>query len=110
MSTREPGVPLAHFLDDHPGVDVALSCDGCGAKRVLPMAGVVARLTARGRDPRTVGICEIAELVEQPCKCGKRAWSTRPQWPPAQGAAHAAADDVEETSSVTASYATAKGR
>ena len=87
MSERDPGVQLGHYLDDHPEVDVALSCPSCGRGRALPMAGVVQRLTALGRDPRTTGIREIAELVKAPCSCGACKWESGPRWPaPAMGA------------------------
>jgi hypothetical protein len=83
---EDPGVPLAHYLDDHKGVDVLLNCNGCMAHRVLPMAGVLKRLAELGREPRKVGIREIAAYMTTPCeRCGKTMWETRPHWPIGRG-------------------------
>ncbi len=113
MKASQPGVPLAHYLDDHPDVDVSLSCSTCGRGRVLPMVGVVQRLKARGLDPRRTGICEIAGLVREACGCGAPKWQTGPHWPvPRMGAAadQLKAERIGEMNDVAASYRAAKGR
>ena len=83
----EAGVPLRHYLDQHPEVDIMISCP-CGFTSILAMAGVVARLTARGVEAREVGVRSIAALVNRACpRCGALAWRSGPHWPtPKMGA------------------------
>jgi hypothetical protein len=79
------GVPLAHYLDAHPGAGVQLNCEVCGHQETLPMAGVVVRLEARGINARAFGIRRVAKLVDKACACGARSWTSRPAWPPWRG-------------------------
>lgn len=78
---ENPGVELAHYLDEHPAVDVQIICEPCAHSETLPMAGVVRRLTEMGRDARAFGICAVADLITKACPaCGARKWSSRPAW------------------------------
>lgn len=79
MPDNDPSVPLAHYLDHHPGVGVRFSCEACQASHDVPMLVVVARLKARGVGDEATGIRELARLADRPCpRCGAMRWETRP--------------------------------
>ncbi|MBI1682397.1 hypothetical protein [Caulobacter hibisci] len=76
----DSGVPLAHYRQHK--ADVLLDCDNCMLSRSIPLEIVIERLNARGLDGENVGIREVARYTKGPCpRCGKRAWSTRPDFP-----------------------------
>lgn len=78
----DPGVPISHYLDNHPTWSVEITCKGCEKTRVVSMAAVCDRLAARGLDPRAVGIRALAGYVRGVCeRCGGSAWETRPYRP-----------------------------
>lgn len=81
LGKAEPGVPLAHYLDEHPDAGVQLNCEVCAHFETLTMDLVVRRLEARGIRARSFGIRQVAGLVDKPCSCGARAWTSRPAWP-----------------------------
>lgn len=79
MADNDPGVPLSHYLDDHSGVGVRFTCQGCQASHDVPVAAVIERLKARGLGDEQTGIREVAKVAERPCaRCGAMRWETRP--------------------------------
>lgn len=77
----DSSVPLAHYLQSHPGTGVRFTCDSCQGSRDVPLISVVERLKARGLGDEQTGIREVARFAEKPCaQCGAMKWETRPAW------------------------------
>lgn len=76
----EPGVPLSHYVENHPLTGVLLCCNACSYTRTFNMDVVCERLRQRNIDPQSFGVCEVAKLVREPCECGAKAWVTQPAW------------------------------
>jgi len=81
MVDDDAGIPLSHYLTDHPGTGVRLHCESCQYNYDVPMEKVVERLKARGSGDERTGVREVARFAERPCpRCGARRWSSRPAW------------------------------
>ena len=81
-----PGAPLGSFETDMKA-DVRLHCHQCARYQVLPLAGVIASLDARGLQGRRFGICELVNHIRRPCpRCGSHSQETRPVFHPQPGA------------------------
>jgi len=79
MPDTDPGVPLSHYVANHPTAGVRFTCEACQASHDVPVADVVARLRARGLGDEQTGIRAVASFAERPCqRCGAMRWSTRP--------------------------------
>jgi hypothetical protein len=75
----DPGVPLQHYRDEHPGTGVRFYCGACAASHDVAIGLVIERLTARGLGDATTGIRAVAALSDHPCRrCGKVRWQTAP--------------------------------
>jgi hypothetical protein len=75
----DPGVPLAHYLNDHQGAGVRFYCRACHASHDVPVGRVVERLKARGLGGEETGVRAVARLADQPCaRCGAMKWETTP--------------------------------
>lgn len=83
----DDGVPLAHYLENHPETAVRFHCRGCARAFDVPVAVVVAGLTARGDGDETTGVRAVGRLTRRPCaRCGGRAFETTPTFRPLPGA------------------------
>lgn len=72
------GVPLAHYVADHPDTGVRFTCTGCMAHHDVPMDRVLERLAKLGRGPET-GVRAVGRLGRRPCpRCGAVRWETTP--------------------------------
>lgn len=79
MADDDPGVPLGHYLHQHPGSGVRFYCRACAASYDAPVAAVVERLKARALGGEQTGVREVARLSTQPCRrCGAVRWETSP--------------------------------
>lgn len=85
MKPHEPGVPLAHYIAEHPGVRVLFCCP-CGHSVDVAMPAVVARLKQLGAGDERTGIRTLGPMRRQPCpRCGRAEWESRPYFPPGSG-------------------------
>lgn len=76
---REPGVPLAHYVELHAGTGVRFTCLNCMAIHDVPMDRVIARLKAAGLGDEATGIKTLGHNATEPCaRCGKVFWDTSP--------------------------------
>ena len=74
------GVPLVGYLS-HPDVLIAITCEGCGARSLLPPREVILRLKAAGRGDGNTGILALATAVRGPCrKCHRSRFTTQIVW------------------------------
>jgi hypothetical protein len=74
-SFRE-GVPLLSTLGDAQLL-IAIACDGCAARTLLPPRRVIERLLAVGRGNGSTGIFEVGRKVRGPCRgCGGRRFTS----------------------------------
>lgn len=79
MDQDRDGVPLAHYLTEHPGCGVRFYCTSCAGNVYAPVGQVVARLKARGLGDEGTGIRAVARFAERPCaRCGAMRWETMP--------------------------------
>lgn len=79
--TNEPGVPLSHYIERHPGTGVRFTCWSCMATHAVPMDRVLARLKATGAGDEQTGIKVLGQRSRRPCaKCGKATWDSAPAW------------------------------
>jgi hypothetical protein len=75
-----PGVPLVSFLQ-HRDVLVAIACEGCKTRLLLPPQEVIRRLKLAGRGDGSTGVIELANAVRGPCrKCGRTRFETQVVW------------------------------
>jgi hypothetical protein len=75
----DPGVPLRHYMREHPGSGVRFCCTGCMASHDVPVARVVKRLQVRGLGGEETGVRAVAWFAERPCaRCGAMRWETAP--------------------------------
>jgi DNA-directed RNA polymerase subunit RPC12/RpoP len=75
-STYPKGVPLVAYLQEEDAL-IAIACNGCGTRLLLPAAEVIRRLKAAGRGDGATGVLELGTAVRGPCRrCGRPA-STR---------------------------------
>lgn len=80
-ATYPEGVPLISVLA-HPDALVAIACDGCAARTLLPPRRVIERLLATGRGNGATGILELGRKVRGPCrKCSGRRFTSVLVWP-----------------------------
>lgn len=80
-ATYPKGVPLISTLT-HRDALVAIGCDACAARTLLPPLRVIERLIASGRGNAATGLIELAQKVRGPCrKCGGRRFTTTLIWP-----------------------------
>lgn len=80
--TDEPGVPLWHYRQHHPSVELLLTCNSCQYSRTFDLDVVITRLQRRGIGGPNTGIRQVAGYTLEDCpRCGKRNWETRPWWP-----------------------------
>lgn len=80
-ATYPIGVPLISMLE-HRDILIAIACNGCTARSLLPPLRVIERLIATGRGTAATGLIELAQKVRGPCrKCGGRRFSTTLVWP-----------------------------
>lgn len=74
-----PGVPLRHYLTEHPGTEVGFHCLACMAYHQVPIEAVVKRLKARRIGDEGTGIIAVGTFSSRPCKrCGGTHWQSRP--------------------------------
>ena len=80
-ATYPEGVPLISILA-HPDALIAIACDGCAARTLLPPRRVIERLLATGRGNGATGILELGRKVRGPCrKCSGRRFTSTLVWP-----------------------------
>ena len=64
------GVPLVAYVDRRE-VLIAVTCEHCGARVILPPRQMIARLKQAGRGDGSTGILKLGSVVRGPCrKCG----------------------------------------
>lgn len=72
----EPGLPLSHFRDQHPGSGVEVWCMGCQLARAWPIESVISLLG------EAKGVRRVAASVRHACpRCGGRRFGSRPLFP-----------------------------
>ncbi len=65
------GVPLVAYLDGQNAVLIAVTCEGCSARVVLPPRQMITRLRQAGRGDASTGVLELGQAVRGPCRrCG----------------------------------------
>ena len=81
------GLPLS-FLARQPGVMIRLICQGCGWRKDVGPAQVVAQLAAVGIGDGATLHVELTAKLTKPCvKCAKAQWASEVRWPPVAGSA-----------------------
>lgn len=66
------GVPLVSYINDQDTL-VAVECEQCGTRVVLPPRKMIARLMRAGRGDGSTGILKLGSVIRGPCrKCGAR--------------------------------------
>jgi hypothetical protein len=84
-ATYPKGVPLISTIE-HRDVLIAVACDGCAARLLLPPIRVIERLIETGRGNAATGLLELGQKVRGPCrKCGGRRFTSALIWPDARG-------------------------
>jgi hypothetical protein len=79
IDMTDDGVPLSHYLSDHPDTAVRFGCTACQRSQDLDLPLVLARLKARRIGDERTGIRALARLADRPCpRCGAMRWETRP--------------------------------
>lgn len=75
------GVPLVGFLDQ-PDVLIAIVCQDCPHRLLLPPRAVILKLKASGRGDGSTGVKQLGDLVRGPCRrCGSRQFRSEVVWP-----------------------------
>lgn len=75
---EDDGVPLAHYIENHPDAGVQFNCQACAAHRNYPIPDVVAWLRRAGLGDEQTGVRALARLRRRPCACGAVRWESRP--------------------------------
>jgi hypothetical protein len=66
------GVPLIAYLDGQNSVLIAVTCQGCSVRVVLPPRQMITRLKEAGRGDGSTGVLELGQAVRGPCRrCGR---------------------------------------
>jgi hypothetical protein len=84
-STYPNGVPLIGLLAQ-ADVLIAIVCEACAARLLLPPQAVIVRLKQAGRGDGSTGVLEVGKRVRGPCrKCGAGRFMSELVWPKAPG-------------------------
>jgi hypothetical protein len=79
------GVPLVSYLN-HKDVLIAVACEQCAVRILLPPRAIIARLMKAGTGDGSTGALELGGRVRGPCRqCGGRRFRTDVVWPKAPG-------------------------
>lgn len=79
------GVPLVAYLNDKDML-IAIACEQCPARLLLPPRAVIERLKQAGRGDGSTGILELGRRVRGPCRrCGGRKFRSEVVSPKAPG-------------------------
>jgi hypothetical protein len=79
------GVPLVSYLN-HPDVLIAVTCEHCGTRLLLPPRQMIARLKKAGRGGGSTGVLKLGTVVRGPCrKCGTSLFRSETVWPKQPG-------------------------
>ncbi len=86
-ATYPNGVPLVGLLAK-ADVLIAIACEACAARLLLPPRVVIARLKQAGRGDGSTGVLELGKRVRGPCRrCSGRRFRSEVVWPKAPGTA-----------------------
>lgn len=80
MPDNDPGTPLSHYRDHHPGAAVRLYCSGrgCAKSRVVSLE---AAIKVAGEN---AGVRELYRFARTTCECGLAWGESRPEFPSAK--------------------------
>jgi hypothetical protein len=78
------GVPLVAYLAND--VLIAVTCEHCTTRILLPPRQMIARLTAAGRGDGATGVLKLGSVIRGPCRrCGTSRFRSEVIWPRAIG-------------------------
>jgi len=82
MEDGQGGVPLGHYIRNHPTAGVLLTCGNCQRWESYRMDIIVERLKMKRIEPATYSVTEVGKLVRKACRhCGVVKWDSRPMMP-----------------------------